>query len=154
MRQADLLSQQISHHFKHVTTTTATYRNATRVSTSSDEETSNDDDPRSLLALLGDEFVQAILAATSDTPKSSKELSEELDVARSTIYRRVEEMLGYDLLIERTRVMEDGSHHSVYRANIDHLDIELVDGEFKVQVETRETPADRFTTLWEDIRET
>ncbi|MFB6254692.1 MAG: transcriptional regulator [Halobacteriaceae archaeon] len=121
---------------------------------SDDNETERDDNgARSLLALLGDEYVQAILAATSDTAKSADSLSEELGVAHSTIYRRVEEMLVYDLIVERTRVMEDGSHHSVYKANIDHLDIRLESGDFRVEVETRETPAERFTTIWEDIRE-
>lgn len=111
------------------------------------------DDARPLLALLGDEYVQAILAATSEAPKSAKELSNELDTARSTIYRRADEMQVYDLIVERTRIMADGSHHRVYEANVDHLDIDLAGGEFSVTVETRTTPADRFTKIWNDIRE-
>jgi methylthioribose-1-phosphate isomerase len=118
------------------------------VSTESEEE-----EARTLLTLLGDEYVQSILAATSEEAKSAKELSAELDTARSTVYRRAEEMLDHSLIVEETRIRDDGSHHSVYKANVDHLDVELTDGEFAVRVETRETPADRFTEVWDDIRD-
>ncbi|MFB6146371.1 MAG: transcriptional regulator [Halobacteriaceae archaeon] len=114
---------------------------------------SDDETARSLLSLLGDEYVQEILVATSEGAKSARALSDELDAARSTIYRRTEDMLEHDLLIERTEIEADGSHHSIYEANVDHLDVDLDEGEFAVSVETRETPADRFTTMWTDIRE-
>lgn len=107
-----------------------------------------------LLGLLGDEYVQAILVATSQKPMSVKKLSEELGADVSTIYRRVDEMLEYELLIERTRFVEDGSHHSVYDANVNHVDVEIEDGEFTVDIEVRESPAKRFTRIWDDIRET
>lgn len=116
-------------------------------------DAADDSTARPLLALLGDEYVQAILASTSEDAKSARELSEELGTARSTIYRRTDEMLAYDLLVERTRIMADGSHHTVFEANIDHLDIDLEGGDFTVTVQTRETPADRFTSIWHDIRE-
>lgn len=49
--------------------------------------------------------------------------------------------------------MADGSHHSVYQVNIDHLDIDIEDGTLVVGVETRASPAERFATLWDDMRE-
>ncbi len=106
-----------------------------------------------ILTLLGDEYVQSILVATSTTPKSAKELSDELGTARSTVYEKTEQLVAHDLLVERTRVVDDGSHHSVYEANVEHLDVDLDDGAFQVRVETRETPARRFTNIWNDIRE-
>lgn len=105
-----------------------------------------------MLSLLGDEYAQEILTATHGSAMSAKELSAELDLARSTIYDRTEEMLEYELLVERTRIMEDGSHHSVYEANVEHLGVRLENGKFEVTVETRETPAERFTNIWSDIR--
>lgn len=110
-------------------------------------------DATDILTLLGDEYVQSILVATTTTPKSAKELSDELGTARSTIYERTEQLVAHDLLVERTRIVDDGSHHSVYEANVEHLDIDLDDGRFQVSVETRDTPASRFTNLWSDIRE-
>lgn len=108
---------------------------------------------KAVLSLLGDEYVQDILVATSETPKSAKRLSDELDAAPSTIYDRTATMVAHDLLVERTRIMDDGSHHSVYKVNIDHLDIDIEDGKLVVGVRTRESPAERFTTIWNDIRE-
>ncbi|MFB6224292.1 MAG: ArsR/SmtB family transcription factor [Haloarcula sp.] len=107
-----------------------------------------------LLELLGEKRVRKILAATSRESLSAKELSEECDVALSTIYRRVEDMTTHNLLIERTRIESDGSHHSVYKANIDHLDVDIVDGAIDVQVHVREDAAQRFSRIWSDIRET
>ncbi len=107
-----------------------------------------------LLELLGRERVRQILAATSREPLSARALSGELDVARSTIYRRVEEMVDNDLLVERTRIEPDGSHHSVYEANVDHLDVDIVDGRIEVSVHVREDAAQRFSRIWNDIRDT
>lgn len=85
---------------------------------------------------------------------SAKALSSECEVARSTIYRRVEDMLDSDLLVERTRIESDGSHHSVYEANVDHLDVDIEDGAIDVRVHVREDAAQRFSRIWSDIRET
>ena len=106
-----------------------------------------------LLELLGQERVRQILAATSRETRSAKELSEECDVALSTIYRRVEDMIEHDLLVERTRIESDGSHHSVYKANIDHLDVAIEHGTLEVNVHIREDAAQRFSRIWSDIRE-
>lgn len=114
---------------------------------------STDDRSDELLELLGQERVRQILAATSLEPRSAKELSEECDVALSTIYRRVEDMIASDLLVERTRIESDGSHHSVYEANVDHLDIDIEDGTIDVSVHVREDAAQRFSRIWSDIRE-
>lgn len=107
-----------------------------------------------LLELLGQERVRQILAATSSDPKSAKELSEVCDVALSTVYRRVEDMLDHDLLVERTQIESDGSHHSVYEAHVDHLDVDIEDGTIDVDVHVREGAAQRFSRIWNDIRET
>ncbi|MDG5777154.1 transcriptional regulator [Haloarculaceae archaeon H-GB2-1] len=115
--------------------------------------TKSPDDGTELLELLGDTYVQDILAATSQGQKSARELSSELEADISTIYRRVDDMLEYELLVERTQIVDDGSHHSVYKANIDHVDIDIEDGEFIVGVKVHESPAERFTRIWDDIRE-
>lgn len=115
---------------------------------------SSDETPDVLLELLGEELVRQILAATSHEPMSAKDLSETCDVALSTIYRRVEDMIDSDLLVERTQIEADGSHHSVYEANVDHVDIDIDDGTIDVSVHVREDAAERFSRIWSDIRET
>ena len=111
-------------------------------------------DTAELLELLGEERVRQILAATSREPLSAKELSEECDVALSTIYRQVEDMIAADLLVEQTQLESDGSHHSIYEANIDHLDVDIADGTIEISVHVREDAAQRFSRIWRDIRET
>ncbi len=115
---------------------------------------SSDDRSDELLELLGEERVRQILAATSRESMSAKELSDECDVALSTIYRRVEQMVAHDLLIERTQIESDGSHHSVYDANVDHLDVDIDEGTIDVSVHVREDAAQRFSRIWSDIRDT
>lgn len=107
-----------------------------------------------LLELLGQERVREILAATSREQCSAKELSEECEVALSTIYRRVEAMVEQDLLVERTRIEADGSHHAVYEANVDLVSVEIEDGSIDVRVSVREDAAERFSRIWSDIRDT
>lgn len=113
----------------------------------------NSGDETAVLELLSDEHVQAILAATSREAMAARELSEEIDADISTIYRHTDDMVEQDLLVERTRIVEDGSHHSVYEANVEHVAIDVADGEFVVRVKERESPAERFTRIWDDIRE-
>jgi predicted transcriptional regulator len=115
---------------------------------------SRDDSADELLELLGEERVRQIIAATSREPLSAKELSDECDVALSTIYRRVEDMIAHDLLVERTQIQSDGSHHSLYEANVDHLNIEVNDGAIEVRMQVREDAAERFSRIWSDIRDT
>lgn len=104
--------------------------------------------------MLGEARVREILMATSREPLSAKELSEECDVAPSTIYRRVEDMIAEDLLVERTRIEPDGSHHSVYEANVDHLDVDIEAETIDVDVHIREDAAQRFSRIWNDLRGT
>lgn len=115
---------------------------------------STDDSSEALLSLLGKERVRQILVETSRESMSAKELSEKCDVDVSTIYRRVDEMVEHDLLVERTQIEADGSHHSVYEPNIDHLDVDIDDGIIDVSVHVREDAAQRFSRIWSDIRET
>ena len=115
---------------------------------------STDDRSDELLTLLGEARVRQILAATSREALSAKELREECDVALSTIYRRVEDMVDQGVLVERTRIESDGSHHSVYEAKIDHLDVDIDGGSIEVDVHVREDAAQRFSRIWNDIRDT
>ncbi|MDB2290664.1 transcriptional regulator, partial [Halorubrum ezzemoulense] len=85
---------------------------------------------------------------------SAKELSEECDGALSTIYRRVEDMVDNDLLVEQTQIENDGSHHSVYEANVDHVDVDIEDGTIDIKMDIREDAAQRFSRIWSDIRDT
>lgn len=110
-------------------------------------------DPERLFTLLGDEYVRTILRAASREPMSARELSEECDSALSTVYRRVDDLVEEGVLAEGTRIEPDGSHHSVYETRVDELAVRIADGEFDVDLTVRRDAPERFTRMWEEIRE-
>lgn len=105
-----------------------------------------------VLDLLDDEYARAILAATSTRPMSAPELAEACDASRPTVYRRIDRLKQLDLVVERTRPEGDGHHVHEYESRFRGLSVTLRDGEYRVTVDRREDPADRFTGLWEGLR--
>ena len=70
-----------------------------------------------------------------------------------TVYRRIERLETFDLLVERTEIdTTGGHHHSVYEANLEHIGIDLANGDFDVRVRLREDAADRFSRMWQEMR--
>lgn len=106
-----------------------------------------------LFALLDDEYARAILTATSIQPMSAKMLSKECDASLPTVYRRVERLITCGLLAERTEIVEDGHHYSMYEARLDRLTVHLENGDLRVEVEAVAAAdlADRFTDMWEGV---
>lgn len=115
---------------------------------------SEDPDPEVVFELLGDAYVRDILVEAYTEPMSAKELSEACGMSLPTVYRRVEDLTDRDLLLERTRIVADGHHYTTYVANLEGLRVDLEADGFHVQVHRREDPSDRFTRVWEGIRET
>jgi DNA-binding Lrp family transcriptional regulator len=111
-------------------------------------------DPDDVFELLGDAYVRDILVETYTEPMSAKELSEACGMSLPTVYRRVEDLTEHDLLLERTRIVADGHHYTTYVANLEGLRVDLTADGFAVELDRREDPSDRFTRVWERIRET
>lgn len=112
---------------------------------------SEDCDLEAVAAILDDEVARRILTETSTRPMSANELSDCCDVSTPTVYRRLEDLKRCDLVEESTRPDPDGHHHHVYRARLDRITIDLVDGRLEVSIDREEDIADRFTRLIEDI---
>ncbi|WP_396610656.1 HTH domain-containing protein [Haloferax sp. S1W] len=113
----------------------------------------DEDDESALFDLLADEYARTILVATSRRAMSAKTLSEQYGMSLATVYRRVERLQAFGFLIEQTEIDAlGGHHHSVYEANLDHIDIDLLDGELAIRVRLREDAADRLARLWREIR--
>lgn len=114
---------------------------------------SEDCPPTEVFALLDDEYARAILTATSTQPMSAKALSEECDASLPTVYRRVERLVTCNLIEEGTQLSDDGHHYSVYHAPLEHLTVEINDGELQVTVEKKppEAMADHLTEMWEGL---
>ena len=84
---------------------------------------------------------------------SAKTLSDRYDMSLPTVYRRVERLQEFDFLTEGTEIDTSGGHHrSVYEANLDHIDIDLEDGDLALQIRLREDATDRFTRMWREMR--
>ena len=81
----------------------------------------------SALALdaLGDECARIILVATSEGPRTAKELTARTDSSSATVYRRINNLLESDLIAECIRFEEDGSHTTAYEATVDHLRVDI-----------------------------
>ncbi|WP_137291572.1 winged helix-turn-helix domain-containing protein [Natronorubrum halophilum] len=77
------------------------------------------------LDVLGDECARTILIATSEGPKTAKELTKRTDSSSATVYRRINNLLESDLLSECVRFDDDGSHTTAYEATIETLRIQI-----------------------------
>lgn len=113
---------------------------------------SEERDISGILEILDDDYARAILEATRQKQMSAKELSEVCDMSVSTVSRRVNTLLEYNLLTERTHIDPDGHHYSEYEARLDRVDIQLLETGFDVHIELREDAADRFTRIWSNMR--
>jgi DNA-binding transcriptional ArsR family regulator len=86
-----------------------------------------------LLDVLGDEHSRAILAAASDTPVSSKELTDLCDASPSTVYRRINDLLDRGLLDERVAFDGESKQTKVYETSFEHFDVSFDDGDCVVE---------------------
>lgn len=109
-------------------------------------------DAASVLDALGDEYARAIVAALSERPMSAKELTETLDMSQPTISRRLSTLEATDLVAESTHVDPDGHHYSVYRATLERATITIEDGAFEVRLTGQESPSDRMSYIWKEMR--
>lgn len=110
-------------------------------------------DADEILALLDDQYAQAILQHTRNKGLSAKELSEACDISISTVYRRAERLVACGLLAERRIVQSDGANYSMYEAQLDELTVRLTDEGLEVTVVEKPIGdlADRFTDMWEGL---
>ncbi|WP_129116542.1 winged helix-turn-helix domain-containing protein [Halegenticoccus tardaugens] len=111
-------------------------------------------DPADVFRLLDDEYARSILVETHGEPLSAKALSEACDASLPTIYRRVDDLKRLDLLVEHTQLDPSGNHYTLYESTVEHIDIDITNGEIDVTLTHHEDAADRFTRVWEDIRGT
>lgn len=112
---------------------------------------SADWEPETVFDILGDEEARRILAAADVEPVSAQELADGLDVSEATVYRRVDACTEYDLLVERTRVDDDGNHFTVYENTLQQACVEIESGGYDVNIELRRDLVDQFNDFWRDL---
>ena len=109
-------------------------------------------DPSEVFATLDDEYARDILVATKTERLSARELSEECEMSRPTVSRRVSRLLEQGLLEEYTHVDPGGRHYSEYEARLERIEVLLHAEGFDVQIDVRPDPADRITAIFEKMR--
>jgi DNA-binding transcriptional ArsR family regulator len=87
-----------------------------------DEQSGN-----ALLRALGDPKSRAILRATSGRARTASELSEELDLPLSTLYRKLNRLVGASIVEEAPRLASRGKHPSQYRCAIEQVHIRMAE---------------------------
>jgi predicted transcriptional regulator len=104
-----------------------------------------------VVGLLDDEYARDILAVASERKCSAKELGKAIDASLPTVYRRVDDLVDAGLLVEESKLRSDGNHHSVYVTTLSRFELELSEGTFEMQLETKTDVADRFTDMFERL---
>lgn len=82
---------------------------------------------------------------------SVQQLASHCGTSKATIYRRIETLREHKLVAEKMVPDEDGHHYKVYQTNVDSIRVNVSETGFEVEVDRRETMADRLTQFIEDI---
>lgn len=86
---------------------------------------SNEQSRSALLRALGDPKARAILRATTDGTRTASELSEELDIPLSTLYRKLDRLVDALLIEETPRIASRGRHPSQYHCVVEQVHIRM-----------------------------
>ena len=80
-----------------------------------------------ILRALADADTRSILQATSSDPQTAGELADQLDIKRTTLYRKLEWLTELAFLQATCRLKGDGHHTNQYRRTFDGVSIDLSD---------------------------
>lgn len=112
---------------------------------------SDDSEVATIAGIIEDSVSRCILRSAYGQHLSASELADGCDASEPTIYRRLETLSEHDLVVERGRPDEDGHHYTEYRTNLERVTVEVGPDGFELRISRRETPADRFTRLIEEM---
>ena len=91
-------------------------------------ETESTIDPESVLQVFEDEYSQELLNLLGDDPLSCREIANQSDMSRPTVYRRINKLKDAGMLDETTRVDSEGHHKSQYTLRDITLSVSFCDG--------------------------
>ena len=110
-----------------------------------DGEPPNADTAKAVLTLLADAEARTILQAAESEPRSVAELVEASGIPTSTAYRKIDDLVGADLLEERIRIRTDGHNASEYVTRVASVTVTFSEAE-GLEVAYQRHPADRDET--------
>lgn len=110
-------------------------------------------DLETVLGALQDPDCRRIVSVLTE-PMTAEEISEETDIPKSTLYRKLELLTDASLLAEGVEVRTGGQHASRYGVAFDEVHVGLdADGDFELDISREsETADERLASLWSEVR--
>lgn len=110
-------------------------------------------DAETVLGALHDEDCRTILTELAE-PRTARELLEQCEIPRSTLYRKLDRLVESTLVREGTEIRQDGSHASRYDVDFEEVCITRnADADLEVEIERPAKRADeRLAELWSEVR--
>lgn len=106
-----------------------------------------------LLGLLANDTCRAVLEQVDEGTRSVSDLASACDVSEPTMYRLVNEMCEHDLISEKTKIDQSGTHLNVYRSNVEHIQVDFDPSRSEVEVEIMfDDRVGQFMELWSGLR--
>lgn len=100
-----------------------------------------------LVEVVVDEYSSAILTATSAEPVVVDEIVDEVGMSPATAYRRIGQLVDFELLEERTWLDDDGNQARVYESRFESVKIEIINGIAYLHIVRDETHD--LTRVWD-----
>jgi DNA-binding transcriptional ArsR family regulator len=88
------------------------------------------------LELLGDEYTRRVLSKILDEPRTGREIIEETEVSKPTVYRRLDRLEEAGLVTTERKLDLDGHHCKRFRAVIEAIEFEFGQNGVRVSVDT------------------
>ena len=105
------------------------------------------------LKLISDDTCYSIMSLTSKKEYSASDLSEELQIPISTIYRKLKVLTAAEFLqIVKTLVDRAGNQEDYYRCIVNKATVNFSNGEISVNLQ-RLDYTDEFVLLWKKLAE-
>lgn len=92
-------------------------------------------DPETVFDVLGCPLSRRILALADVEPCSAEELVSHCEASKPTVYRRLNALQEYDMLVERHAVDDDGTHYKTYETALEAARFAVDSGSFAVDIE-------------------
>jgi len=116
----------------------------------------NETPPEEVLALLNTEYTRPILEAIETEAKAARDIAEECNASRPTVYRRLNRLQKAGLVETGMVYDADGHHRTVFEATFEALSVDVTDDGLAVTVTTTGSDASsaRSPQPRADVRDT
>lgn len=100
---------------------------------------------------IGDPSSRDILARIGRGTCSAKQISADLDLSSSTVYRRTTLHEDNGLVDSRLELGHKGDQFKVYKTTVDCVIISVESDEYDVGIYRQDDLSDRFADLWNEV---